>query len=401
MEKKGLSLCAKSWIAFALFVVIFGGLAAIASFFDLSISQLLTKISLDPAALGANGEYISHSGFALFFEAMGSAPIYLMGAICGLIWFWAAWRKGGKWRIAAGFAAVVPVACLTLVFKDAFGYVAEYVGAQLGDDGLYVIKTHEAAGSIYILGISFVFGLFGAAGALLAWQKIKPETNDRMVRWTFAIIVAAVFYLIINFVKSPIGRVRYRTMNYLNDFSYYTPWYVANGKRVLTPDGIVAATKEAKEAAILASDTCKSFPSGHTFSAGMVYTLLALPYLDEKLNRKGIKLTLWILTTCFTAVVAISRIVAGAHFMSDVLFGGTIAFLGAIIGREIFVCKGSHFKAMFGIKDKAPEAKEEQPEAKEEEPAQALENEPIEAEQEPEQEVEQEAIPEEPQPEQA
>ena len=30
--------------------------------------------------------------------------------------------------------------------------------------------------------------------------------------------------------------------------------------------------------------------------------------------------------------------------MSDVLFGGTIAFLSAMIMREIFVCRGAHFK---------------------------------------------------------
>ena len=366
MEKKGLSLCAKSWIAFALFAVVFGGLAAIASIFDLSISQILTKHSLNPAALGANGDYISHSGFALFFEALGASPLYLMGSVVGLIWFWAAWRKGGKWRIAACFAALLPVIGLTLIVKDVFGYVGEYLGAQLGDDAHYVMFIHEAAGGGYILGISFVFGLLGAAGGLLAWQKIKPEVNDKMVWWTFAIILAAAFYLIVHFVKSPVGRVRFRTMNYLNDFSYYTPWYVANGKRVLTPEGIVAATKEAKEAAIIASDTCKSFPSGHTFSAAMVYSLLALPYLDDKLNRKGVKLALWIATIGYTAVVAISRIVAGAHYMSDVLFGGTIAFLGCMLGREIFVCKGCHVKAMFGIKAKAPVV-EAQPEQSNEE----------------------------------
>jgi hypothetical protein len=52
----------------------------------------------------------------------------------------------------------------------------------------------------------------------------------------------------------------------------------------------------------------------------------------------------------FVGIVAFSRIVAGAHFMSDVLFGGTIAFVSAMLMREIFVCKGCHFFALFGIK---------------------------------------------------
>lgn len=33
--------------------------------------------------------------------------------------------------------------------------------------------------------------------------------------------------------------------------------------------------------------------------------------------------------------------------MSDVTFGGTFAFVSFIIMREIFICKGSHFFALF------------------------------------------------------
>ena len=47
-------------------------------------------------------------------------------------------------------------------------------------------------------------------------------------------------------------------------------------------------------------------------------------------------------------LVAISRIVVGAHFFSDVLMGGTLAFVSMIIAREIFICKGAHLKAVFG-----------------------------------------------------
>lgn len=380
MEKRFLSMRTKSWLAVVLFAAVFAGLAVIASFYDLEISKLLTKHSLEPAALGANGEYISHNGFALFFEAMGCTPLYVMGAIVGLVWFWAAWRKGGKWRIVACLSAVLPVVAFTLLFKDAFAYVAEYIGAQLGDDSA-VIKAHEAAGSGYILGISVVLAMVGSAGAVFAWGKVDPKVNNKMVWWTFAIIGTALCMLIINFVKSPVGRVRFRTMNYLNDFSYYTPWYVINGKRVVipgTPGQVVASNADTKALAILASDTCKSFPSGHTYSAAMIYCLLALPFLDERLNKKWIKLVLWCGTIALTGIIAISRIVAGAHFMSDVLFGGSICFAASMIMREIFVCRGSHFKAMFGIKGKEEPKPEEQaaPQEEQAEEPQAEEAEP-------------------------
>ena len=37
----------------------------------------------------------------------------------------------------------------------------------------------------------------------------------------------------------------------------------------------------------------------------------------------------------------------GAHYMSDVTFGGTLAFVSCVLMWEIFICKGSHFFAVF------------------------------------------------------
>lgn len=38
----------------------------------------------------------------------------------------------------------------------------------------------------------------------------------------------------------------------------------------------------------------------------------------------------------------------GAHFMSDVLIGGTMSFITMIVCREIFVVKGKNVKALIG-----------------------------------------------------
>ena len=88
---KQLSMRAKTIISFVLFAVVFTGLTLIASYCDLSISKILTKNTLP------EGAYISTSVFTLFFEAMGSCPIYLVVSIAGAIWFWGAspTRKSG------------------------------------------------------------------------------------------------------------------------------------------------------------------------------------------------------------------------------------------------------------------------------------------------------------------
>ena len=93
------------------------------------------------------------------------------------------------------------------------------------------------------------------------------------------------------------------------------------------------------------TDALKSFPSGHTCAAAASYGFTMLGAALEIKNKK-VRALLWIVPIVFTAVVAISRIVAGAHFMSDVLVGGTVAFVCMIISREIFICKGENVKAL-------------------------------------------------------
>jgi len=347
--QKQLSLRAKTIISLACFAVVFAALAVVAAFYDLQISRILTKHSLVAPAFGQeHGSYISNNGFALFFEALGSSPIYLMASVAGAIVFWFFARKSGKLRALAALGAIMVVAGFTLTVKDLFVYVAEYIGSQLASQSALVLAAHHAAGAGYILGLSVVVALVPGVGMILLWQRIPKAVNDKMIWWAIAIVATLLFYLIPHFVKGPVGRVRYRTMNYLNDFSLYTPWYQLNGKRVLTADGVVASTPQTKAAIIVAGDACKSFPSGHTFSAGMLYSLLALPYLSDKCNKTGVKVGLWCGTVAYTALVAVSRIVAGAHYMGDVLFGGSIAFVGSMIMREIFVCRGAHVKALFG-----------------------------------------------------
>ena len=70
--------------------------------------------------------------------------------------------------------------------------------------------------------------------------------------------------------------------------------------------------------------------------------------LQGELSTVGFYSSAYMLIITYTGMVAVSRIIVGAHFFSDVLMGGTIAFVSMIIFREIFICKGSNVKAMFG-----------------------------------------------------
>ncbi|MFA6867014.1 MAG: phosphatase PAP2 family protein [Clostridia bacterium] len=312
--KKQISLKTKTIISMILFVVIFAGLLVVATFYDLQISQLLAKPKL------ADGAYFSTSNFGLLGEVLGSAPIYLTITLAATIWFWYLYRNSKKWLSI--LLLVVSFIATYLFFADIFNYIGEEMGNE------------EFMSQTYILLTEIILALMLSLSFLFAWGRINPKTNENLRMLGVVILCALIGQAIVHLVKAPMGRARFRTLNAIDDFSLYTKWFVVNGKRILGTD--------------LADDCCKSFPSGHTCAAGAVYSLLALPYLVKSCSTKKAKLWIWILCIAFVGTVATSRIVVGAHYLSDVLVAGTIAFLSSMIFIEIFVCKGLHFKAIFG-----------------------------------------------------
>ncbi len=321
-----LSTNQKSAIAVLWFVMIFGTLLTLASFFDLQISQMLTK----PYILDVigSGKYYFNSGFGRFFEILGAFPIWILIAVAGTIFFWNFNNVKNKWGKGFGmfFAFAIGVVAFYFFFHDCFKYVCEYIAQNT--------SGRDFIDQAPLLGLQIVLAIGAETLLVLAWKNIDAEMNKKLLRFALVIALTAAFYLIIQIIKVPMGRMRYRTIVASNVVAenYFTGWWVPNGKRVLFND--------------LPKDQCMSFPSGHTFSAGVCYALISLIELVPAIKKNGwAKFGIWFSTIAYTGIVAISRIVVGAHYFSDVLFGGTIAFLGAMLGREIFVFNCEHFKA--------------------------------------------------------
>jgi membrane-associated phospholipid phosphatase len=100
-------------------------------------------------------------------------------------------------------------------------------------------------------------------------------------------------------IKTLWGRVRLRELVDMNSLEDFTPWYHPNF-----------------------FSGSHSFPSGHTAHA----TLMMM--LPKWLYGKGEKYRPALTAVCFgfVALMAFSRLAAGAHFLSDILFGFLIAF---------------------------------------------------------------------------
>jgi len=134
-------------------------------------------------------------------------------------------------------------------------------------------------------------------------------------------------------VKSIVGRQRYRTMRVLefyglNSLVDYSEWFVIHGKRSVSAEMLALG---------IAKDGYKSFPSGHTCSWAILFTLTVLPdflNLDEK-KRIKIKGLLIVFTVLAVLLMAYTRVLVGAHFATDTLFAGGWTYLSTILGTYI------------------------------------------------------------------
>ncbi|MBQ2774686.1 MAG: phosphatase PAP2 family protein [Clostridia bacterium] len=318
----------KTIISLVLFAVIFAALLVTATFTDLQVSQILTAHSLEP------GNYYTNDTFGAVLEIMGSAPVYLMLAFAAQIFFWYImrnWQKKGVKELVA----LLLIVGGTYAYYELFGDMVKYI--------LQHVDAYEFKGAPFLVGTQIFFAGLTMFFATMSVRNYSDESLKKLVMFAVAILcIAALSNLIVNLLKTPVGRMRFRAMNTdggasIGGFDNFTRWYVFNGQMA----------KEEMMALFGTTDACKSFPSGHTCAAGTAYALTMLIDVFD-IKSKAKKAALWILPILYTAAVAISRIVVGAHFFSDVLVGGTLTFASMIIFREIFICKGSHVKALFG-----------------------------------------------------
>ena len=317
-------------VSIVAFFLVFGILLTIATFYDLDIDHFLTRESL------AEHNYYTNDLFAASFETFGCSPLNFMVAFALHILFWyAMYYQKGFMKIAL------------YLFSLGGSFTSFYI---LGSDTLDYCRRHLALTSDLEVAPMFyiVFGFFAillTGVGIAAVHNFSKETIKKLMPFAVAtLFLCAVPTLTINLlVKNQVGRIRYRAMNMYPDnqqygFAAYQRWYEAKGQWL---------DHDTKVALFGTSDALRSFPSGHTCDAGLTYGLAMLnDALDIK--KKKLRAFLWIGPLVFTGLVAVSRMVAGAHFMSDVLVGGTAAFASMIILREIFILKGKNVKILLG-----------------------------------------------------
>ncbi len=314
-------LTKKAWIEIGITSGIFVALMIVAAFADLAINIAL----YNPTSL-----------YGQFFDNLGELPTYLTAPVVGTILFHQTYTKGSKTKILCKILSVIIVfAGFLLAIKMWFW------GNFVSDEILYswVYCSYFAA----LLTICCILGT----------SKVDKELMSKLLIFAiFLLIVMALTTVIIQVLKYVWARQRFRTMTsenplneatllaYGSNFEGFTPWYLPQTifRLDLRTDEYMEALKT------LDDDAFKSFPSGHTGAAAASFGLILLPDMFEKLNTKKLRWVFWAVPIAYTTLVGVSRIVMGAHYLSDIVVGGFIGFGIATLARYIIMSKGWHTK---------------------------------------------------------
>lgn len=156
----------------------------------------------------------------------------------------------------------------------------------------------------------FVFFPIAVLGFILGKRNNDPTLGRRIV---LILNCMAVMFIIYEIIKTGLPRPRFRLIQEHIDGVDFHAWYdpIKNKDELIETFGIY-------------SDNFKSFPSGHTANAILSIAILpGLAAVVPALRNK--KKVLFVAGFVFGFLVLASRMVLGAHFLSDVSCGGFIA----------------------------------------------------------------------------
>lgn len=271
--------------------------------FKLATKRILTTVIIAWAALAVLflvtdldiSRAIAHPGspLGLFFERFGDIPGLLIVLFASLVMFaQLAGRKG--W---------IPVALRVILFLLSVVIVFYIAGKLAGPDSGFsaLLRRRWVA---FSLGIAAVVGLCLrlALGRVQSFAAKHPSFAGFTLRFAFFS-----YLLFVHGLKGIWGRTRFRDL--AEGFANFTPWY--------HPSGFTGGA---------------SFPSGHTAMGWMLLPLFILVWR----RRRALKVLVLSAIIAWALLVAYARILAGAHYASDVLFstGAALVCFLILIRRE-------------------------------------------------------------------
>ncbi len=287
-------------------------IAILGTIFDLQISKALADVQF-----GEN--YHSTNLFAIIGETFGENILYIFIVLAfGILFFYL--RKNSiakKWvnvclQIAMFVGSyIITFYCLHKVLE----YLSIYTNFGLDE---YIISV---IGLISVALVSLAVNI----GSFYLISKISDDNINRLWKWALVVLIVAILSNgIVQFSKRIFDRTRYRAMVHIGDseFNYFDYWFTFN-------------TNKFSYASPYFEDFFRSFPSGHTCAAASSFLLVLLPLFLPQTDNKKWKTIFWVSSISYTLLVALSRLIAGAHFFMDVFVGGMVTFVIVMIAYYI------------------------------------------------------------------
>ena len=251
--------------------------------------------------------YVPDHPFGYVFQAFGELPCALVG------WSAAALLMTAREELPAarGKRLTFAIAAAFLTGIISFFEVVYHL------DGIVM----KLVGLTIELAISY--GLF-------AWVRAHADQSDpeRLVRIGMVMLLTCIVsFAVYQLVKIGWGRPRWRSI-VDNDDLEFRPWYVMGKDLRDLFEGI------------LPHEEFKSFPSGHSADAACSLALVLLCEVVPVLKDKGRIVVVGAIA--WTVIVMLSRIVAGAHFVTDVTAGFLVTY------TVLFVLYHSYSRRLLG-----------------------------------------------------
>jgi len=274
------------WWEILIIVLLFGGLITLGALKDLEIAEMVFK---------------PDSIFANICNNFGYFPSPIMAA-SGAMMLVNAPNKNNK------FYSFIRI-CLII---GATGFAYYYIMDNLYDD---------FASFWYCL-----LGAFVVAISMFVTFLITKDADKKTLANVGMMIIFAVGFetgLIGVICKTLLARPRYRFVVSSSVDNFRNFWqFDSDLKDLYVTSGILESEFE-------------SFPSGHASGSMCLALLFTLPYFTKK--AKFMSRIYLVIGIIFSLIVSYGRMVAGAHFLSDVACGMFITLIGIIVCYYIFI----------------------------------------------------------------
>ena len=271
------------------------------SFFDLQINTAI---------------FDRYNGFGLVASSFGMIPGYATLSVFGgaLI---ALTLKNKKFHVAWQVVFMI----LALVM---YGLSTYFLGKDVFSiNGFYNEKLHPWLGCI-------IMGVVMAPCVYFGYWLGKKNENPKM--WIIILVLAAAMFMALvpgtTLLKSIMHRPRYRIAVYEGYAPFHNWWQACKEYNTYIKTVGLPLTKE----------EFKSFPSGHSCA---VMCGLILATIIPMLNKNWAKYQVLFFYVAFGwgLVVMFSRMLVGAHYLTDTCMGSLLAVIFFYIANEIVVRK--------------------------------------------------------------